>query len=38
MGGEESVADRAKALSQAEQKRGRKRKHHENKTKSINPE
>jgi len=29
MGGEESVADRANALSEAEQKRGRKRKHHQ---------
>jgi len=38
MGGEESVADRANALSEAEQKRGRKRKHHQKKTKSINPE
>jgi len=37
MGGEESVADRANALSEAEQKRGRKRKHHQKKTKSINP-
>jgi len=37
MGGEESVADRANALSEAEQKWGRKRKHHGKKTKSINP-
>jgi len=29
MGVEESVADRANALSEAEQKQGRKRKHHE---------
>jgi len=35
---EKSVADPANALSEAEQKRGRKRKHHQNKTKSINPE
>jgi len=38
MGGEESVADRANALSEIEQKRGRKSKHHQKKTKSINPE
>jgi len=38
MGGEESVADRANAQSEAEQNRGRKMKHHEKKTKSINPE
>jgi len=38
MGGEESVADLANALSEAEQKGGRKRKHHQKKTKSINPE
>jgi len=38
MGGEESVADRANAPSEAEQKRGRKRKHHQKKMKSINPE
>jgi len=38
MGGEESVADRANALSEVEHKRGRKRKHHQKKTKSINPE
>jgi len=29
MGSEESVADHANALSEAEQKRGRKRKHHQ---------
>jgi len=33
-----SVADRANALSEAEQKPGRERKHHQKKTKSINPE
>jgi len=38
MGIEESVADRANALSEVEQKRGRKRKHHPKKTKYINPE
>jgi len=38
MGGEESVADRANTLKEAEQKRGRKSKHHQKKTKSINPE
>jgi len=38
MGVEESVADRANALSPVEQKRGRKRKHHQKKTKSIKPE
>jgi len=38
MGVEKSVADRADALSEAEQKRGRKRKHHQKRTKSINPE
>jgi len=38
MGVENSVADRANALSEAEQKRGRKRKHHQKKTKSINRE
>jgi len=38
MGGEESVAHHANALSEAEQKRGRNRKHHQKKTKSINPE
>jgi len=37
MGDEESVANCAKALSEAEQKWGRKRKHHQKKTKSINP-
>jgi len=35
---EKSVADRANALSEAQQKRGRKRKHHQKKTKWINPE
>ena len=38
MGVEKSVADRANALSKAEQKWGRKRKHRQKKTKSINPE
>jgi len=38
MGVEKSVADRGNALSEAEQKRGRKRKHHQKKMKSINPE
>jgi len=38
MGVEESVADRADALSEAEQKLGRKRKYHHKKTKIINPE
>jgi len=38
MGVEESVANLADALSEAEQKRGRERKHHQKKTKSINPE
>jgi len=38
MGVEESVADRADALSEAEQKRGRERKHHQKKTKTANPE
>jgi len=38
MGVEESVADRADALSEVEQKRGRQRKHHQKETKSINPE
>jgi len=38
MGGEESVADGANALCEAEQKRDRKRKHHQKKTKSINSE
>jgi len=38
MGVEESVADCVNALSEAEQKRGRKRKHHQKKMKSINPE
>jgi len=35
---EESVADHANPLSEAAQKWGRKRKHHQKKTKSINPE
>jgi len=34
----ESVADHANALNEAEQKRGRERKHHQKTTKSINPE
>jgi len=38
IGVEESDADRAKALSEAEPKQGRERKHHQKKTKSINPE
>jgi len=38
MGTEESVADRANALSHAEQKRGRERKYHQKKMKPINPE
>jgi len=38
MGVAKSVADRANAVSKAEQKRGRERKHHQKKTKSINPE
>ena len=38
MGVEKSVADRANALSEVEQKRGRKRKHHHKKMKSINRE
>jgi len=38
MGVEKSVADGANALREAEQKRGRERKHHQKKTKSINPE
>jgi len=38
MGIEESVANGADALSEVEQKRGRERKHHQKKTKSINPE
>jgi len=37
MGVEKSVANRANASSEAGQKRGRKRKHHQKKTKSINP-
>jgi len=35
MGGEVSVADRANALSEAEEKRGRERKHHQKKMQSI---
>jgi len=35
MGVEESFADRANTLSEAEQKRSRERKHHQKKTKSI---
>jgi len=38
MGVEKSVADGADALSEAEENRGRERKHHQKKTKSINPE
>jgi len=38
MGIERNVADRANALSEAEQNRGRERKHHQKKTTSINPE
>jgi len=38
IGVEESVADRANALSEAEQKQGRERKHHQKKAKSMNPE
>jgi len=38
MGVEKSVADCANALSEADQKRGREKKHHQRKTKSINPE
>jgi len=38
MGVEKSVADRANALSEPEQKRDRDRKHDQKKTKSINPE
>jgi len=38
MGVEKSVANRANALSEAEQKRGRERKHHQKKMKSINLE
>jgi len=37
MGVEKSVADRANALSEVEEKRGREWKHHQKKTKSINP-
>jgi len=35
MGVEKSVADRANTLSEVDQKRGRKRKHHQKKTKYI---
>jgi len=35
MGVEKSVADRANALSEVEQMRGRERKHHQKKTKTI---
>jgi len=38
MGVDLSVADRANALSEAEQKRDMERKHHQKETKSINPE
>jgi len=38
IGGEESVSDYANALSEGEQHRSRERKHHQKKTKSINPE
>jgi len=38
MGVKESVADLADPLNEAEQKRGRERKHHQKMTKSINPE
>jgi len=38
MGIEKSVADRANTPSEAEQKRGRKRKHHQKRMKTINPE
>jgi len=38
MGVEECVADRADALRETEQKRGREWKHHQKKTKTINPE
>jgi len=38
MGVEESVADCANALSEVQQKRGRKRKYLQKKTKSIKPE
>jgi len=37
-GVEKSVAYSANALSEAEEKRGRERKHHQKKTKSNNPE
>jgi len=38
MGVRETVANRANALREAEQKQGRKRKHYQKKMKSINPE
>jgi len=38
MGVEKRVADRANALSEAEQKRGGERKQHQKETKSFNPE
>jgi len=38
IGLEKSVAGRTNALSEAEQKRGRKRKHHQKMIESINPE
>jgi len=38
MGGEKRVADGANALREAEQKQVRKRKYHQEMTKSINPE
>jgi len=38
LGLEKSVADRANSLSELEQKWGRKRKHHQKKTKSTHPE
>jgi len=37
MGVEKSVADRANALSKAEQKRGRERKHHQKENKIHQP-
>jgi len=37
MGVEKTVAHRAVALREVEQKQGRERKHHQKKTKSINP-
>jgi len=38
MGSEERVADCGNALTEAEQKWGRERKHHQKKTRSITPE